>query len=99
MLYLTIVVATHCFYIRQDDSLPIEKYNRKENSLVDLSAVTEDISVEDFMIKSTVKESLSGVNEVYKAIRKRSGDIGGNGSGGPMYGELQNHQWMVLLIT
>ena len=82
------LVATHCFYIRQDDSLPIEQYNRQKNSLVDLSAVTEDISVEDFMIKSTVKESLSGVNEVYKAIRKRSGDIGGNGSGGPMYGEI-----------
>jgi hypothetical protein len=25
---------------------------------------------------------------VYKAIRNRSGDIGGNGSGGPMYGEI-----------
>jgi len=26
---------------------------------------------------------------VYKAIRKRSGDIGGNGSGGPMYGKIK----------
>ena len=81
-------MAIHCFYIRQDNSLSIEPYHRKENSLVDLSTVTEDISVENFMIKSSVKESLSANNEVYKAISKRSGDIGGDGSGGPMYGEV-----------
>ena len=34
------------------------------------------------------KERTSALNLVYKIIKKHSGEVGGNGSNGPIYGEL-----------